>query len=363
LLPDNHPTWEGGKANGIGSTALVIGGNFIFSGSVQNLVPSLAVPHEMGHCLGLYHTFQAGPYTCDELVTRGTDNNCNVCGDLVCDTPAESYKYIWGENANCVYTVNYQDSNGATYNPILSNIMNYVRFNCWRGFTSGQAYRMRNMIALYPVLAKVVASTAIYTGGVYSYGASTYGISSASTTITLNSTANTANLTIPNYGSGTVYNWSVVSKKDGNYTSDFTYLENNATVSVYGGSSFNIKCDVSGTCGSITYNFSFYNYSSSYSMVASPNSANKSLTISAKLVDSKSSATYSSTSTDGQILTTDDINSTQITLLDKNNKVVSTGKLMNETITFNTENIPNGTYYLHISEGKNLITKQIIVQH
>ncbi len=32
-------------------------------------------------------------------------------------------------------------------------------------------------------------------------------------------------------------------------------------------------------------------------------------------------------------------------------------------ISFNTRDLPNGTYYLHITEGKNVIKKQVIIQH
>lgn len=46
-----------------------------------------AAPHEIGHCLGLYHPFRQyceAPLSCSELVDG---SNCSICGDLVCDTP------------------------------------------------------------------------------------------------------------------------------------------------------------------------------------------------------------------------------------------------------------------------------------
>jgi hypothetical protein len=182
LLPDNHPTWTGGLANGFGNsggTAFVIGGNISFPGSgVQNMVPSKVLSHEMGHCLGLYHTFEE--LLCREKVDG---SNCSTCGDLVCDTPAESPFYAFAENASCAYTTSTTDENGATYSPILSNIMNYVRPSCMNVFTGGQGYRMRNAIALDPAIALTVASTVFYTGGVYSYGNSTFAINSSTTNI------------------------------------------------------------------------------------------------------------------------------------------------------------------------------------
>lgn len=37
--------------------------------------------------------------------------------------------------------------------------------------------------------------------------------------------------------------------------------------------------------------------------------------------------------------------------------------MINETISFNTDKLPSGTYFLHISNGKELLTKQILIQH
>jgi hypothetical protein len=50
------------------------------------------------------------------------------------------------------YTTSTTDENGATYNPILSSIMNYVRPSCINAFTIGQGSRMRNAIVSDPAL-------------------------------------------------------------------------------------------------------------------------------------------------------------------------------------------------------------------
>jgi hypothetical protein len=74
--------------------------------------------HEMGHCLGLYHTHHGtaevgnDPYACPELV-NGT--NSFTCGDYISDTPADPNR--WRENT-CQYIGTSTDANNQTYSPI-----------------------------------------------------------------------------------------------------------------------------------------------------------------------------------------------------------------------------------------------------
>lgn len=55
----------------------------------------------------------------------------------------------------------------------------------------------------------------------------------------------------------------------------------------------------------------------------------------------------------------------EIVLYDDKGKKVSQQKnvAINKDITIDTQNIPNGTYFLHILDGKEKIEKQIIIQH
>lgn len=147
-LLDNSSNFNSGLASGNPGRAVVIGGAV----SGQNLTPSAVVAHELGHCLGLYHTFEEsmGP----ELVDR---SNCTTAGDLVCDTPAESRSYVFTENSSCVYTTNYQDANGQTYTPDLRNVMDYMRPSCLEHFTEGQSDRMKATLANSSVLAAFIA--------------------------------------------------------------------------------------------------------------------------------------------------------------------------------------------------------------
>ena len=81
-------------------------------------------PHEMGHYLSLYHTFNNAPSSCDYV-----ESNCCTAGDRVCDTPVQTSSAS-GCNSVC-------DSNPANY-------MDYTSQTCKTMFTEGQIERMRD---------------------------------------------------------------------------------------------------------------------------------------------------------------------------------------------------------------------------
>ncbi|MFK7799679.1 MAG: M43 family zinc metalloprotease [Aureispira sp.] len=101
--------------------------------------------HEMGHYLGLYHTFEGG---C-------TNNNCLVNGDKVCDTPPDNTT----ARPLCSAVVNSctsDEDDTSTNNPFRSvalggqgdqpdqkeNYMDYSDLTCYDRFSQGQADRM-----------------------------------------------------------------------------------------------------------------------------------------------------------------------------------------------------------------------------
>lgn len=89
--------------------------------------------HEMGHYLGLYHTFEGG---CP-------NNDCTLDGDRICDTPPDNAIHTACPFNSCATDV-------APGSPFLTDVddftgdfMDYSPFSCYHFFTGDQATRMQ----------------------------------------------------------------------------------------------------------------------------------------------------------------------------------------------------------------------------
>jgi hypothetical protein len=156
-------------ASGIPGTTVILGGYFL-SGRY--------LAHELGHCLGLYHTFHGLCETgCPELVNG---SNCNDCGDYVCDTPPDpAFRFYY----NCFWTgetcdnISDHDLNGDLYQPDPYNIMSYA-MDCFQYFTIGQSDRVKNIISNSQILQSTIIpesyhlyNQTLYSGNSYYYSA------------------------------------------------------------------------------------------------------------------------------------------------------------------------------------------------
>ncbi len=99
------------------------------------------LPHEIGHYLNLYHTFDA--VGGNELVDG---SNCATAGDMVCDTPADITGVAGISINNCVYTGTPVDAKGMLYKPDTKNLMSYWHsYGCQTDhFSAGQFDRAYN---------------------------------------------------------------------------------------------------------------------------------------------------------------------------------------------------------------------------
>ncbi|TAH02023.1 MAG: T9SS C-terminal target domain-containing protein [Sphingobacteriales bacterium] len=125
-----------------------------------------------------------------------------------------------------------------------------------------------------------------------------------------------------------------------------------------------IIVDYDTDCGHIRNSIVVRNpcYNPTYTFAVSPNPANSTLKISQEtnLAPAQSKA---ATPLAQEIAVSKA--SFEVKLFDDKGNVVLNDKSMTDSkdITLNTQNIPNGFYFLHITEGKETVVKQIIIQH
>jgi len=97
----------------------------VANGTAQTLT------HEMGHAMGLYHTFQGNETTC------GVETSCTTQGDRVCDTDPHRKLYTCPPET---HATNKNDCTGNNWGLLPKNIMSY--FSCRDRFSGGQGARL-----------------------------------------------------------------------------------------------------------------------------------------------------------------------------------------------------------------------------
>jgi hypothetical protein len=101
--------------------------------------------HQMGHFFNLYHTYETIFGNVKERVTRV---DCDVTGDLCCDTEADP-NLLGMVSLNCLYTGTSKDQDNVVYSPSVKNIMSNSIDACRCYFTQTQflriIYAIRNL--------------------------------------------------------------------------------------------------------------------------------------------------------------------------------------------------------------------------
>jgi hypothetical protein len=400
-------------------------------GQTNFLKPDL--PHEMGHCFGLFHTHET---------SLGVENvngsNGTTAGDKISDTPADPNLFGRMGIGNCEYTGTTLQ-NGLPFTPDVHNIMSNTNYACQDRFSPLQVNAMYNTILNNSFFADMRAATNSYvipiitgtipicsnnqftvsgvqspfftfwsssntsvatTGnnflqrdkiivskvsngfttltanvtdfcnnysaskriavgtpveGTYTYGYTTYPVNTPSTGIGVSGSTIYVNLSPVT--STQTYSWTTVSNGG---SSSFSQNGSGNQVSIYvsGGSYRNMSCISQNSCGtSDPVTFNCYNYSY-YQVLASPNPTSQDLSVTTNLISGGGVGNRGE-----KLLKTKDLNQTPVKLVDSNNRVIASGKLTNGIFTFRLSTVPNGTYILQVSEGEDLVTKQILVQH
>ncbi len=103
---------------------IVYNGRYLYGNTEEEF--SSVLTHEFGHWLNLIHTFEDG-------CTSSFENQCELTGDQVCDTPQTAGSQGCFATSNClgklVNSENYMDYSGA--------------YGCYKMFTAGQVDRMK----------------------------------------------------------------------------------------------------------------------------------------------------------------------------------------------------------------------------
>ena len=106
-----------GKAEDFFSTACLINTSYYNTSTVA---------HEIGHCIGLYHTHHGTYHEDNDGIPEYVDHsNSYNAGDYIYDTPADPNCWYYGQYDGNNQTPILTDGHGEPYNPDPTNIMSY----------------------------------------------------------------------------------------------------------------------------------------------------------------------------------------------------------------------------------------------
>lgn len=156
LLPiDSHIA---GFAEGIPGTALAIGGHEFGSA----LASSSVLSHEMGHCLGLFHTFHGGASEPYHSSPDCAFSNSSIRGDFIGDTEADPFP-LYDHVMGCAwYNTTEYDQCGQLFMPDTRQIMADIPAECMMRLTFGQGDRVRMHISTQQMLQNRIRKPIAY---------------------------------------------------------------------------------------------------------------------------------------------------------------------------------------------------------
>ncbi len=175
----------------------------------------------------------------------------------------------------------------------------------------------------------------------------------------------------PSNPNATNWHWTVSNTSPG---STLTFRSPNSPgtiVTVHGGGGANVS--YTDPCGNTATNgVTIYSPCGTGSRIASyPNPANQEMTVDYQTADSSNPASTAEqtssadqTSTSNSSTQSKTLNSFSVELYNDKGKVLKSGKSANgKAVVLNTADIPNGNYFLHVIDGKQVTKKQVVIQH
>jgi hypothetical protein len=159
------------------------------------------ISHEVGHCLGLYHTFARSGQGRECI----NGSNSLIAGDLVADTRADPYSWnasaCYSETSSgCGYNGSCTDPCGSTnYSPPYNNIMSYWSGNCvTQFFSNGQFTRINSVIDNNSEINALAAPSSLTLSS--ANRTSGYIIRAAINTLTVGTDVNITNTALGSFG-------------------------------------------------------------------------------------------------------------------------------------------------------------------